>query len=89
MTLQEIAEFAKKHKACRDQYKPFVKAIKTDETLAWQIVRGSYEWLIGEGLDLDLAEVERLAKGVGVYYYSNGQPLSRPNYKDGALMEEV
>lgn len=85
MTLQEIAEFAKKHKACPALYKPFVKAIKADETLAWQIVLDKLDWLADKGLTPDRVEVERLARGVAISYYPNGHPSYRSTYKNGNL----
>lgn len=83
-SLNEIAEFAKQHKACSRQYKPFVKAIKEgNELLAWQIVVGNLDWLCSEGCELDLLEVEKLAQGVGVGFHLGGQLSYRNTYKNG------
>ena len=83
-TLEEIGKFAEKHNACEAQINKCKQLFEEgNELMIWQTVLGNIRWLKYKGLDIDILEVEKKAKGVGVGWYENGQKKYEINFKNG------
>ena len=84
MTLQEIKEFAKEHRACESQYNKFCKLIESgDELKAWQTVLGNIDWLNDRGAGLDAREISILAQGIGLRWHEDGELQIKENWENG------
>ena len=83
---KEIKEAAKKAKACRKSYVPFVRALrKKDLEECVAIINGEIRW----SQTAKILPYNFILNGRSVKYYSNGKKLFECNYVDGKIYGEL